>query len=84
MYYIEFKHEQSDFITGITFENISQNDRVLTFEIITNNNFKYSGWYFYYLYENNILIENGKLYINEEQVVKEYNRSIKEKKIYKR
>lgn len=84
--YIEFKHEQSNWITGMTFTNISSNSRLLQFEVITANLFRYDGWYTYFLYVDDTkteLIDEGKLLLKSEKTNTTYNVDNNTKKIYK-
>jgi hypothetical protein len=83
--YIEFIHEQSQWTTGITFENKSINDRLLKFEITTKDNFKYDGWYTYILYDELKTIEydRGKVYLDDPKAQKTFDPIKKEKKIFK-
>lgn len=85
--YIEFTHDQSDWVTGTTFENISDNDRLLTFEIITKDFFKYDGWYSYKLYEDDTKVSQldyGKCYLKSDNKKTIYTNSDNKKTIYKR
>lgn len=87
MYYLEFIHEQSDWVTGTTFDDISNNQRLFKFEIITKDFFKYDGWYNYFLYEDDTKstqIDEGKCYLKSDNNNFIYNKDKEEKTIYKR
>lgn len=84
--YIEFIHDQSDASLGDTFQDISDNSRVESYNIITKGFFEYPGWYTYYRYTDinkTFFIEKGKLYLNEPTDSSTYYRPTKAKKIYK-
>lgn len=83
--YIEFIHEQSGVSIGDTFTNISTNGRLVTFEVITKDFFKYTGWYSYFRYEDDTkvtLLDHGKCYLNEDGSVIEYKKDEEQKIIY--
>lgn len=85
--YIEFIHDQSDFTTGSTFINLSTNDRLAQYTIITENYLTYSGWYGYFRYDDitkTNLLEQGKLYLNDPLTKTTYSNNNDEKIIYKR
>ena len=83
--YIEFIHEQSDWTTGSTFTDVSLNNRIISFQIVTENYFLYDGWYKYYRYEDDTkstLIDKGKLFLRKSTDKTVYESPDEDKIIY--
>lgn len=85
--YLEFVHISRGTITGTTINDISTNDRLLTFPIVTSGFFEYDGWYNYYLYTDSSkseLLDLGKCHLKVNDDKKILNRPETNNTILKR